>query len=88
MACDGIRDVERSRGLGDVYKRQDLADREVRVAHEHHYGGGAKKAQPGVRAGTQPSGVVERFESRGSHPRERRNSMSLPFSASATQAST
>ena len=24
QAEDGIRDVERSRGLGDVYKRQDL----------------------------------------------------------------
>ena len=25
QAEDGIRDVERSRGLGDVYKRQDMA---------------------------------------------------------------
>ena len=24
QAEDGIRDVERSRGLGDVYKRQDI----------------------------------------------------------------
>ena len=24
QAEDGIRDVERSRGLGDVYKRQDV----------------------------------------------------------------
>ena len=26
QAEDGIRDVERSRGLGDVYKRQELFD--------------------------------------------------------------
>ena len=28
QAEDGIRDVERSRGLGDVYKRQQLQIRE------------------------------------------------------------
>ena len=29
QAEDGIRDVERSRGLGDVYKRQDLGSEPV-----------------------------------------------------------
>ena len=29
QAEDGIRDVERSRGLGDVYKRQSLYNRQV-----------------------------------------------------------
>ena len=28
QAEDGIRDLVRSRGLGDVYKRQDYADRD------------------------------------------------------------
>ena len=34
QAEDGIRDVERSRGLGDVYKRQDmLITLQVHVCH-------------------------------------------------------
>ena len=33
QAEDGIRDLVRSRGLGDVYKRQDVVDRMV-VADE------------------------------------------------------
>ena len=32
QAEDGIRDLVRSRGLGDVYKRQGLPDREVESA--------------------------------------------------------
>ena len=30
QAEDGIRDVERSRGLGDVYKRQDLSGHKIK----------------------------------------------------------
>ncbi len=33
QAEDGIRDVERSRGLGDVYKRQDYPGILVRYRH-------------------------------------------------------
>ena len=32
QAEDGIRDLVRSRGLGDVYKRQDVLDEVVSVA--------------------------------------------------------
>ena len=32
QAEDGIRDVERSRGLGDVYKRQEIYSEDVRYA--------------------------------------------------------
>ena len=35
QAEDGIRDLVRSRGLGDVYKRQDL-DWKLRIAHRIH----------------------------------------------------
>ena len=34
QAEDGIRDLVRSRGLGDVYKRQDLGNEALRVVHE------------------------------------------------------
>ena len=32
QAEDGIRDLVRSRGLGDVYKRQELETRDERIA--------------------------------------------------------
>ena len=32
QAEDGIRDLVRSRGLGDVYKRQSLDSRDAKVA--------------------------------------------------------
>ena len=42
QAEDGIRDLVRSRGLGDVYKRQDQAmahlRQEERLALDLHYG--------------------------------------------------
>ena len=37
QAEDGIRDLVRSRGLGDVYKRQGYTSK----ARVHHVGGGA-----------------------------------------------
>ena len=39
QAEDGIRDLVRSRGLGDVYKRQVL--QRLAHAHHHHVGDGA-----------------------------------------------
>ena len=41
QAEDGIRDLVRSRGLGDVYKRQDLEDVFVEVMARHHDAGAA-----------------------------------------------
>ena len=38
QAEDGIRDVERSRGLGDVYKRQER-ERERKKERERERGG-------------------------------------------------
>ena len=35
QAEDGIRDLVRSRGLGDVYKRQDLADQGAAIGFGH-----------------------------------------------------
>ena len=35
QAEDGIRDLVRSRGLGDVYKRQVQHQQRVRVEHDH-----------------------------------------------------
>ena len=60
QAEDGIRDLVRSRGLGDVYKRQ----REGRVQwrsleEEHRRGGKAKPACFGFRS------EAERCEARG-----------------------
>ena len=36
QAEDGIRDLVRSRGLGDVYKRQGLGDAEIAAALPAH----------------------------------------------------
>ena len=55
QAEDGIRDLVRSRGLGDVYKRQgEIALEQVaeRVVHPLHLvvgqpAGGGKRRQPG-----------------------------------------
>ena len=41
QAEDGIRDLVRSRGLGDVYKRQVVELRDLHAGGEHH------PAQPG-----------------------------------------
>ena len=35
QAEDGIRDLVRSRGLGDVYKRQDIAAGEILLRQDH-----------------------------------------------------
>ena len=41
QAEDGIRDLVRSRGLGDVYKRQHHAEPRPRHMQEHDFDGGA-----------------------------------------------
>ena len=38
QAEDGIRDLVRSRGLGDVYKRQLLQNQEKGSIHPRHHG--------------------------------------------------
>ena len=39
QAEDGIRDVERSRGLGDVYKRQGQQGHDLPICHPKLGGG-------------------------------------------------
>ena len=46
QAEDGIRDLVRSRGLGDVYKRQHVADRPV--DERHAKADGCDLERPGV----------------------------------------
>ena len=43
QAEDGIRDVERSRGLGDVYKRQTQHDGKPPAADGFHFLGATSK---------------------------------------------
>ena len=38
QAEDGIRDLVRARGLGDVYKRQDVISLEIQVQEKPRYG--------------------------------------------------
>ena len=49
QAEDGIRDLVRSRGLGDVYKRQHRHPADIHGQHgmelHHEHGGGAQDAQ-------------------------------------------
>ena len=47
QAEDGIRDLVRSRGLGDVYKRQARTDRGVQV-QDRRYGIGAGHQLPTI----------------------------------------
>ena len=52
QAEDGIRDLVRSRGLGDVYKRQEPGERGPRPKRAPTPGGAVQRRQrPGCRAG-------------------------------------
>ena len=55
QAEDGIRDLVRSRGLGDVYKRQVLTPA---IAHQRVVVQGAKPRQRGVGAAQHGAQVV------------------------------
>src|SRR5674536_183654 len=57
QAEDGIRDAQESRGLGDVYKRQDL------VAHAR-FGGPAPQGCQRVRAGIDDGDLVAQLSQR------------------------
>ena len=52
QAEDGIRDLVRSRGLGDVYKRQDV-----------HILKGEYPVAKGLTVGHEPVGVIEKLGS-------------------------
>ena len=47
QAEDGIRDLVRSRGLGDVYKRQELSVLHHRAEYRHCGGAGCANAGAG-----------------------------------------
>ena len=52
QAEDGIRDLVRSRGLGDVYKRQDVLRSENRENADPAERGGDERQEPGRPATT------------------------------------
>ena len=52
QAEDGIRDLVRSRGLGDVYKRQPLAGGKRRATT-----GVPRKSAVSILKGSQPAGI-------------------------------
>ena len=56
QAEDGIRDLVRSRGLGDVYKRQDYIAHEVghQFGGSHTYNGNTGSCNPTLSSAYEP----------------------------------
>ena len=53
QAEDGIRDLVRSRGLGDVYKRQGIGDAGKHLRHREVADGGDDRVEVLFRDGTE-----------------------------------